>query len=187
MNDTSGLKSIESFATYDPNTSCWRTSQATFHWGSDEFLGTWPRAGMTCDGIAFRLPPLAPLTDVIGSSSWPTPTTMDSLPPKSETALYKEATQVRPGRKQPNNLRDAVVSQEAWAKIQQQRWPTPRAALADNRNHTAYLRPIGPQNLENVVASRDPSAIGGKLNPTWVEWLMGFPTGWTDLEDSGTP
>ena len=23
--------------------------------------------------------------------------------------------------------------------------------------------------------------IGGQLNPTWVEWLMGFPTGWTDL------
>jgi hypothetical protein len=27
---------------------------------------------------------------------------------------------------------------------------------------------------------------GGKLNPTWVEWLMGFPTGWTDLKDSET-
>ena len=27
---------------------------------------------------------------------------------------------------------------------------------------------------------------GGKLNPTWVEWLMGFPLGWTDLEDSET-
>jgi hypothetical protein len=25
--------------------------------------------------------------------------------------------------------------------------------------------------------------IGGQLNPTWVEWLMGFPLGWTDLED----
>lgn len=23
--------------------------------------------------------------------------------------------------------------------------------------------------------------VGGQLNPTWVEWLMGFPTGWTDL------
>jgi DNA (cytosine-5)-methyltransferase 1 len=22
----------------------------------------------------------------------------------------------------------------------------------------------------------------GSLNPTWVEWLMGFPDGWTDLE-----
>lgn len=28
---------------------------------------------------------------------------------------------------------------------------------------------------------------GGALNPTWVEWLMGFPLGWTDLEPSETP
>jgi DNA (cytosine-5)-methyltransferase 1 len=27
---------------------------------------------------------------------------------------------------------------------------------------------------------------GGQLNPTWVEWLMGFPIGWTDLEHSET-
>lgn len=25
--------------------------------------------------------------------------------------------------------------------------------------------------------------IGGQLNPTWVEWLMGFPIGWTELKD----
>jgi hypothetical protein len=25
------------------------------------------------------------------------------------------------------------------------------------------------------------TAIGGQLNSTWVEWLMGFPEGWTDL------
>jgi len=24
---------------------------------------------------------------------------------------------------------------------------------------------------------------GGSLNPTWVEWLMGYPCGWTVLED----
>lgn len=23
---------------------------------------------------------------------------------------------------------------------------------------------------------------GGQLNPTWVEWLMGWPIGWTDLK-----
>ena len=23
--------------------------------------------------------------------------------------------------------------------------------------------------------------VAGQLNPTWVEWLMGFPIGWTDL------
>jgi hypothetical protein len=27
----------------------------------------------------------------------------------------------------------------------------------------------------------------GSLNPTWVEWLMGYPAGWTDCGDSGTP
>lgn len=27
---------------------------------------------------------------------------------------------------------------------------------------------------------------GGKLNPTWTEWLMGFPLGWTDLDASET-
>jgi hypothetical protein len=23
---------------------------------------------------------------------------------------------------------------------------------------------------------------GGQLNPSWVEWLMGWPIGWTDLK-----
>ena len=27
---------------------------------------------------------------------------------------------------------------------------------------------------------------GGKLNPEWVEWLMGFPIGWTDCAVSAT-
>ena len=30
------------------------------------------------------------------------------------------------------------------------------------------------------------SQINGQLNPEWVEWLMGFPAGWTDLGDSAT-
>jgi len=24
--------------------------------------------------------------------------------------------------------------------------------------------------------------VGGSLNPTWVEWLQGFPLGWTELD-----
>ena len=32
-----------------------------------------------------------------------------------------------------------------------------------------------------------PEVAGGQLNPTWVEWLMGFPLGWTDLGPSETP
>ena len=30
------------------------------------------------------------------------------------------------------------------------------------------------------------SFVGGELNPTWVEWLMGWPLGWTDLKPLAT-
>ena len=29
--------------------------------------------------------------------------------------------------------------------------------------------------------------VAGQLNPTWVEWLMGVPIGWTELDVSETP
>jgi hypothetical protein len=72
---------------------------------------------------------------------------------------------------------------------QVKQWGTPRAA--DGMQHS--LRE--PKNIKNGNARarlEDQVALsegqgGGSLNPTWVEWLMGFPTGWTDLEASGTP
>jgi len=33
---------------------------------------------------------------------------------------------------------------------------------------------------------KEPSQPTGQLNPTWVEWLMGYPSGWTDLKVSAT-
>lgn len=36
---------------------------------------------------------------------------------------------------------------------------------------------ISPQERAAMAAGN-----GGQLNPTWVEWLMGFPIGWTDLQ-----
>jgi len=67
-------------------------------------------------------------------------------------------------------------------------WPTPGAA--DNRDRGNLSMPsiqrrasLGKQlNLGMVV---DPTS--GALNPTWVEWLMGFPPGWTDCGRSGMP
>jgi hypothetical protein len=36
--------------------------------------------------------------------------------------------------------------------------------------------------LPNAVMMDKNEAIGGTLNPTWVEWLIGWPLGWTDLK-----
>jgi hypothetical protein len=71
-------------------------------------------------------------------------------------------------------------------------WPTPRASAAMADSREAILRNVAKKGykskLEQAIqlAQVDPSAIGGKLNPTWVEWLMGFPLGWTDLGASET-
>ena len=32
-----------------------------------------------------------------------------------------------------------------------------------------------------------PEVLGGLVNPTWAEWLAGFPTGWTECDASETP
>ena len=55
-------------------------------------------------------------------------------------------------------------------------WPTPKA---QNCRGNGERHGNGGQSLDAVV--------GGRLNPTWVEWLMGFPLGWTDLNASETP
>lgn len=51
-------------------------------------------------------------------------------------------------------------------------WPTPTAKGNHNR---AGLSERSGDGLSTAVDA-------GPLNPAWVESLMGFPTGWTDLD-----
>lgn len=53
------------------------------------------------------------------------------------------------------------------------RWPTPVA--------TDGKAGFG-QGDTTRKSPRLQTVIGGQLNPTWVEWLMGFPPGWTALD-----
>src|SRR3972149_1570614 len=71
-----GKNSVELLAKYDPNTRLWKTCQLslveTEGDGLAEFSETWPRSGMTRNGIAYQLPPLVPLTEGIESGLLPT-------------------------------------------------------------------------------------------------------------------
>ncbi|MDR0764628.1 MAG: hypothetical protein LBE65_03445 [Synergistaceae bacterium] len=54
-----------------------------------------------------------------------------------------------------------------------QLYPTPTCNDAKNNNPPSQRTENGRHSDQlNVVA-------GGSLNPSWVEWLMGFPIGWT--------
>jgi hypothetical protein len=64
-------------------------------------------------------------------------------------------------------------------------WPTPRAnkvipMITDKNREKLANR--NKSNLEEEVAGHCGQATGS-LNPTWVEWLMGYPAGYTDLKD----
>lgn len=62
-------------------------------------------------------------------------------------------------------------------------WPTP--TVNDSKNCTLPPSQIKHDNIPGALL-RDGEAPGGQLNPTWVEWLMGWPLGWTDLKPSAT-
>src|SRR5207253_1182561 len=68
----SGASLPDSLASYDRASSSWRTSQFSLFGGCSEFSETLPRSGMTRSGIAYQLPPLAPLTAEIDSGLLPT-------------------------------------------------------------------------------------------------------------------
>ncbi len=68
-----GQNMPESLATFDRNSSSWKTSQLCLDGELSEFSETWPRSGMTRNGIAYQLPTLAhPITET-ASGLLPTP------------------------------------------------------------------------------------------------------------------
>jgi hypothetical protein len=62
-----------------------------------------------------------------------------------------------------------------------QLYPTPTANDSKNNAPPSQRTENGRHsNPLNVLA-------GGALNPNWVEWLMGFPPGWTEPGGSMNP
>ena len=121
-------------------------------------------------GTAYLRQPLVPYTDVIGCSFVPTPMTTDAA----------ESGDRRPNRGANVKKWGGVNSLGAMAHTGM--WPTPRSNLITQATEAGASR--DDSRLEDAVAS---TGDRGQLNPTWVEWLMGFPLGWTDLEHSATP
>lgn len=69
-------------------------------------------------------------------------------------------------------------------------WPTPRAQDAFPENPLTAQKRMNRLRAEGKTTggvSQLAGMIGGQLSPMWVEWLMGYPSGWTALKDSVIP
>ena len=65
-------------------------------------------------------------------------------------------------------------------------WGTPTAHIAKEGGYPAEWTRNTPTLTAQATASENKPHSSGKLNPEWVEWLMGLPTNWTDLGSWGT-
>jgi hypothetical protein len=152
----------ESLAMYDPDLRSWKTLQCSLFGVLAEFSGTWPCWGTMRDGVCWgRKTPsfiLAIHVRITNGKGF---------------GFWPTPRAQESGKWQWNGSRNKKMLTLS-GKVD--KFPTPTAR--DSKSG-AGRQPNGhtPQLAE---------VIGGQLNPNWVEWLMGWPIGWTELEPLGT-
>lgn len=177
----SGGSSADSLASYDPVSRSWKMSQVCLWAGLDEYSETWPKSGMTRSGRAFARPMWARRTAESACSSWPTP--------DSQVTNERGASQKRDGA-------PSLAQKACWptATAEDDNWITPQtrdhkgisqasaAGTFDGSicDQLAQLAGRPAPASRNTTGSR-PESSSVVLNPAWVECLMGFPPGWTDV------
>lgn len=194
MNEICGLKRLIPFALLDRKSHSWKTSQGFLIPDTSEQSSViWPKSGMMQNGRAYRLPNVEPRTKGKGCGFWRTPDSNCHRRPSS-----KERMEWKIKNKMPISINDQV------------KWPTPMAnpsgpdfarinreksggdSLATTVARSFYPTPQhrdwkGKSQRGNYGNTNDclPNTVNGQLNPDWVEWLMGWPIGWTESESMG--
>jgi hypothetical protein len=185
-----GWKWPASSVKYSPSSRSWKTRQCSLLGGLEEFSETWPRWGSMLDGECSALPTPARRTNESASGSWPTIRSSDGerggrgdliqAVRGNPNSHYK--TWPTPHGFSKDGKSNGPSGNELGRAVNREQWPTPttmdhivrkgmRPSRAATGRTTGYLSEALP---------------GGSLNPPWVEWLMGWPIGWTDCAAWGT-
>ena len=196
-----GVKWLASFVKYDHDSHSWRTHQCSLLGDLDEFSETWPQWGLMRDGECWEQRMLE--QTIRGTESGLSPNGVDSFHTPNTTGLdggsnsrkaLKKRQETWPtldancGQRgtQPNWTPKRKSGHQAQYSINQavrdsinrpqalEKWGTPK--VQDSRH---ALRDRNKGNLGEQVSGLH---NGGKLNPLWTEWLMGWWIGWTDLK-----
>lgn len=161
-------------AVFDLKTGVWRVPGGdALPFFEDQGLGSeyrkkWPRAGSVCSGVVSKVESTQKPPPRGSERLWPTPAA--SLPNDGEEPAQWLARWVRVASSD-NRTRAGV--------------PLAVAARAPSVMRLSKIGSIKEAQaaLEENAKSPDPELSSrDKLNPEWVEHLMGFPPGWTDLD-----
>jgi hypothetical protein len=185
-------------ARYDPSTHSLRTAQCSLFEDLNESLQTWPRWGSMRNGECYQQPMLEQtikenefgLSEKIPNNIdfFHTPNTTGIDGGSNSRKALKKRMFPTPNSSDANgaNMKPGANGiphdiQKGYLRGYVKQWPTPQSNDAKNavvRHRTKSLQVM----LGGEIAIQNSQLIGGHLNPMWVEWLMGWLPGWTDLK-----
>ena len=177
MTETSGRSWLPLLKGYGLDGSLGRMCEAllTNRWASSAAFLTWKASGIKPRHLLFQLAPSTPRTDETGSGLWATPRTSDVAAGRTLDEKGRRTS------KSSNLVFGANLADQV------RMWPTPTAHLHKEGAYPAEYTRNTPTLTAEATESEGKPHSSGSLNPAWVEWLMGFPEGWTDLKPSEMP
>ena len=153
-----GEKWRESSVRFDPVSCSWKTAHCLWEEDLPWCSVTLPKWGSMRNGHVFQHPTLVRPINVIASGLWPTPT------------VHGNYNKPGASKNSGTGLATAVKT-----------WPTPTASAYKgwSKNHNR----ANTDDRIDYTVEREAYLAGqsGQLNPTWEEWLMAWPIGWTEL------
>lgn len=170
MTATSGQNLCGSWLNSGPLGSLEKMLLGTSAWVSMTCWLTWKPKATPAGRLLFQLAPSVHRTGGTGSGLWPTPNCgmVRGMNYTMETSWRHF------GEGRQTHLSQWVRDPRMWPT------PTTRDHKGGRKPETLAASGRGETNsLNDAVTVRDQH---GALNPEWVEWLMGFPVGWTSLE-----
>ena len=199
MTVTSGQRWLPLLKNYVQDSSLAKTCAVllTSHWGSSAAFLTWKASATKPSHLLFQLAVNLPRTEGTGAGLWPTATTRHRETSPEHWLERREKFQrgesnFNPGLQletaammwpTPNasdsntaNMKDDHDVKRGYLRGVVKMWPTPTASDHKGSGPTV-IRKDGKNRLNDRLdyATEQRQQGSGQLNPTWVEWLMGYP------------
>lgn len=180
---TCGPQRLTPYAQLDPLTASLKTFQVCLLPGIlNESYATLPKAGIACDGVVYRLLKWERPISETDYGLWPTPKTRDASgkcrSPKAQggpslTEAVRRSAMLPTPRANKIGGYSSARFRPTLEQVVKMKYPTPRAGSDTLVGGTGHWQMLQGTELE---------ANRGKLNPDWIDWLMGFPIGYTALK-----